>query len=513
LTLSDASAFALPPENFLTLLIPGLFGDAVGLYYYGRWFWWETCLFIGPAAMTLALCGLSKDRRSIVTAVLAAAMMLLALGAYTPLFPLLFHYLPGFNSFRATARFGLLGILFLSVLAAGGWDRLEEWADRRAASPHPRRSILIPVLTLLGLMLALTAIYASRAEATGPGVYTWLIHALAATHQSFELAWRIIPTFPAHAASFAAVQLAQAALVTLVTAGLLASAVRAAAPRRGTLLDLVAIVAAAHVIYFAVTQRTSSDHDFSPRLNWLSDAAALPPDARVLATPAWFADQGPADGFLNITGYNPLLLGRTAGYITQVEALGPGEAGQNDPRQVRDRLCRLLRGALVLPGWPAAPAYALPNPLPHLLLMDQVNIVAQPNAALAAVVDDSFDPAHTVVLESPPNPSPQASGPIPGHVRLLRQTSDELEITADVPTPQVLLITDAYSTGWRAMPIDPGDQRNYQVMPADYLLRAIPLAAGHHHFLLEYRPPAVEIGEWISLIALALYLAAAITIN
>jgi len=44
------------------------------------------------------------------------------------------------------------------------------------------------------------------------------------------------------------------------------------------------------------------------------------------------------------------------------------------------------------------------------------------------------------------------------------------------------------------------------VMPANYCLRAIPLAAGHHRLVLEYLPRAFVIGRMMSLVAVAGYL-------
>ena len=50
----------------------------------------------------------------------------------------------------------------------------------------------------------------------------------------------------------------------------------------------------------------------------------------------------------------------------------------------------------------------------------------------------------------------------------------------------------------------------YQVLPADYCLRGIPLGRGHHEILLEYRPVAYVVGRWVSLASLFLYLAGVI---
>jgi len=496
LSLASASDFSLPPENLLTMLVPGLFGDGMGLPYYGRWFFWETCLFVGPTALILAAWGIRRERRAISIAALAGVMLVLAMGGYTPLFGVLFHLLPGFASFRAPARFGLLGVLCVAVLAAGGWDRVADGSRGRAA---------IGVACGLGLALGAAAIYAMHAAATGG--FAWVIHALAATHQSFELAWLIHPTFAARAASFAATQLSRASLAMLVTAGLLASAAFAAPRRRRLAVVLLAWFAVAQTAWFGYSQRTSSDEFMPPRRGYEAALASVPAGSRVLVTTNWLADAGERDGFLNIGGYNPLVLARTARYLAAVEEQGVDGVGQNDPMQVRDRLLRLLRGAMVLPGWPSATPYAVSDPLPRLLLVDHYKLAAGPDAALAATLADSFDCARTVVLESAPRPPPQASDGDLGQVRLLGETCDELEIEADLPGPRVLLVTDAYSSGWRAVPVDAGDSRIYQVMPADGCLRAIPLAAGRHHFLLEYRPRAVMAGTWISLAAAGIYVA------
>jgi len=46
-----------------------------------------------------------------------------------------------------------------------------------------------------------------------------------------------------------------------------------------------------------------------------------------------------------------------------------------------------------------------------------------------------------------------------------------------------------------------GPQSRYEVMPANYCLRAVPLQAGHHKILMEYAPMGYRIGWWISIVA------------
>jgi hypothetical protein len=97
------------------------------------------------------------------------------------------------------------------------------------------------------------------------------------------------------------------------------------------------------------------------------------------------------------------------------------------------------------------------------------------------------------VLESEPAIKPQPGGES-GTVDIESISTDELHINATVPAPTILLVTDNYSRLWRATPLSPGPQASYDVLPADWVLRAIPLQAGTHHIRLRYSPRSVPIG-------------------
>ena len=86
--------------------------------------------------------------------------------------------------------------------------------------------------------------------------------------------------------------------------------------------------------------------------------------------------------------------------------------------------------------------------------------------------------------------------------------TDFLDIEVEAPRPSVLLITDAWTDAWRAVPLDPQDTRRYDLVPANYVLRAVPLAAGHHRLRVEYAPREYAVGAAVSIVALAAWLAA-----
>src|SRR5262249_58933161 len=65
--------------------------------------------------------------------VLLLVLLLLALGSHTPLFRILYDWVPGFAKFRGMSKFTWQAELFLVMLAASGFDRLlrERHADGR----------------------------------------------------------------------------------------------------------------------------------------------------------------------------------------------------------------------------------------------------------------------------------------------------------------------------------------------------------------------------------------------
>jgi hypothetical protein len=150
-----------------------------------------------------------------------------------------------------------------------------------------------------------------------------------------------------------------------------------------------------------------------------------------------------------------------------------------------------------------------PGDLPHILLVDGWRRIEHRDDIFAALVAQAFDGSKTVILESDPEPAPVA-GPDPGAARILSTTTDSLTISADTSRPELLLVTDSYSRYWRAVALKGSSQKQYQVMPADYTIMAVPLGPGHHLLRLEYAPSGWLIGRWISLAALLLYLAALI---
>ena len=118
--------------------------------------------------------------------------------------------------------------------------------------------------------------------------------------------------------------------------------------------------------------------------------------------------------------------------------------------------------------------------------------------------EPSFNPRQKVILETEPDIKPVKTRN-KGYANILQEGTDFLTIEAETSEPAILLITDSYSKYWQAKSLDGSCQKTYHVMPANYILRAIPVSGGHHLLRVEYLPPLYEAGKWISIVTLIIY--------
>jgi len=203
----------------------------------------------------------------------------------------------------------------------------------------------------------------------------------------------------------------------------------------------------------------------------------------------------------------PMVLGRYGRFVCQSQGLKENQLFSVLPiYQKFGKIFGMLRlKYLVSADQDPLQLYPLPFPrLPRMLLLNEWERVPDPQVLLEELFKPGFDPGRKVFLESDPDPRP-FPGPVRGDLHWDDLSTEQIEVTAKVPRPTLLLVTDNYSRGWRARGLPGSAQGRYQVMPGNYFLRVIPLAAGDHHFILEYLPPAFTAGKWVSIISGLLY--------
>jgi hypothetical protein len=482
-----AASFNFPPENLITFIAPGFFGDVTNQPYWGRWYLWEACAFIGVIGLALAAYGMATAGMAGSKALLAiaASTVLLALGDSTPLFRILFDWIPLFGRFRGAGKFIFMTALVLVLFAGYGLDRVLR-----------ERTVSIRAVWVGG---AITIALCAAATAVRTVDWSMVTAAVLATGQTYANG----NALPA-AQAFASLGLLFAGL-TLAAAVCLAFWAR----REHRAVFLLGALAIGEVFAFARMQRTTFDSAqiVIPQLRqFLADH---PGEYRILNL--WYPNTAMSMRAFDAWGYDPGVTRRYAEFIDWSEGGDPDTATNYVTFRHFHPLLSMLRVKYVMVvenKVMTITAGAVP-PLRRLELVGSYEIHRQRDEILRAMGGASFDPRKVVILEHEPNPVPVAAG-TQGSARIVREGTDFIEVDADVASPSILLVTDAWARGWRAKPLDGSSQNRYDLVPANYALRAVALGLGKHRLRLEYAPIAFHVGAVVSALAWTAWIAAAL---
>jgi len=490
-----AAQCSLPPENFITLIAPHFFGDPGS--YWGRCYLWETSTFFGVTGLVLALYAtMYLDRKTKwIPLLIIVVAFLLALGVHTPLFAFLYAHAPGFDRFRVTARFAFLATLFLVLLAATALDRLFE---RPKAQPGFIFGLAAGAVILIG-----AGIWAGHTSS-----WPLFIDSARSTHETF-LKPQLYSNaeFLAQAQHRAAVSIFLAATVCALVAILLALRQRDA-----HFLYAIVVLGIFEMCLVARAARPTFDSAgiVDPREKAvLSDH---PGDYRIINP--LNPNSAMSLRVPDIWGYDPNVVRRYAEFVTWTQGGNPDDATLYVKFTHFDPLYAMLRLRYVFGHRDneLVTAEAPVPPMPHVQLISNYRVLPDRQQIFDAMRADDFDPTREVILESQPEPKP-APDQNPGTAKIIAESTDALTIEADVDQPSILLITDVDTPAWRAVSLPGSVQSKYTVLPANYILRAVPLIAGHHRLRLEYAPREFEIGKWVSIISVVLFLAAVVWFN
>ena len=128
-----------------------------------------------------------------------------------------------------------------------------------------------------------------------------------------------------------------------------------------------------------------------------------------------------------------------------------------------------------------------------------IRVLPGDDRQLDALRDPAFDPATSVILPEKAffqTPPPGAS-PAMSRVHLVRGEVDEVNLTADVSEPSVLVVSQTHYPGWHALV----DGVATPLLRADYAFTGVGLAPGTHAVRLVYRPTTLVAGAIVSLFA------------
>jgi len=499
LPFSFAGSFSFPPLNFLTLLTPKVLGDDVHLPYWGHWYIWEMILFIGIIGLILCVYGFwtSARKEKCLLGILSLLTCLIALGFYTPFYSFLYHFIPGFGSFRANSRILFQLSVFLTALAATGYHRLLQNRYNRAAA-----NISFIVAGFLGI---LTCVTFWQQKSPSAHLIKVLLRNISQTPKQYIDPQFYVDPSSAHAiVSFVAPQFAFAAIIALIVGSLFLCSAKSK-----RFIYYVGLIAVAEILFFTATMRPTFPLQMAQHPAYKAFLEKHPGDARFVQFDlnTWANGLPLSLSGGNIGGYESFRLQRYDSFIQFAQGKSPNIVYSSLDLKKAEPIFGILRCKYIFEDGKVKTLNY--NILPHLLIVPQWTALNQKGKVLSRLNQPGFNPRKTVLLESTPHFPPTSKVPAKeDQATLIKQTPNWLDIKATTSKNAILLVTDAYAKGWKVFPYADSVQQKYDVLPADYILRGIPLSPGTHHFRLQYAPDAFYRGRTISLIALVFYLLA-----
>lgn len=445
LSLAATGAFALEPGDLLRLWVPDVIGDVAWPYYVERW------LYVGLLPLPLLVLGV-RGRISI--AIALAIALTLALGTSGLLHTLLYEALPPFRLFRAPGRWAIVAALFAGTLAGRGLDRLLHDHALAGAYRAERWQVWLGALPAIAGAAAIIAAIAGAK----PAASYWIAGVAGFTSGAWFLA---VDRARAHPA-------VPIAALAIVGFDLLAPAMRVR-PLPIELLDAPPIYASA--------ARAAGD-------------ARIAHSDEVTATDAsWYPfAHGIRWGYRNARGYSQLV---SSPYS---RLLGDGEIHIFGGPKAPDAAALRLLGAGVWVGSSAPEGWteiARDGELAAWQAEEPFVAAIVANVIVATDEDDAraksltVDPRATAVLL-------EAAESGAGTARVVRRTSDVIEVEIDAPNAGVLVLAEAWHPRWRAKV----DGVGADILRADSIWQAVRVSAGARRVTFRCSP-AVPLIAWL----------------
>jgi hypothetical protein len=504
---SGHAIFSIPPVQWLTLVLTSVYGNNASPSYQGLGGtnFEETYVYIGILPLVLVPLSWRARHRPEVPFLWLAALgaALLSMGDFLPLYRLT-QNLPGFNLFRAPARWSVIASLALALLAAYGLDEfLRRPVGRRL------RIGLIGLWAAAAGIIVLTwfvkePVYRWTDSLPSRGQFTYTLRLLSRrglfeVADGYEnrillgpLAWWVLPSV---------------ALVSRLGAGVALLGLYSARrlPGRAFATGVIALVALDVSLAggSAVNPLTDASHwqQLSGGAKYIINREQ-DSSARFYA----FADSNVKDVVAGLkhyfpsvyhvygsSGETPLRLERYDTFTQQAHPLNM--LSLTSSRYVLNKGRLTPDAEAVLPlvyhddQWYV---YEYPATLPHAFAMHQAVVTDSADAALAYLRDGNFNPLSLLVLEGDQSLSGLAddvalasqSQDTQEKVVITRYTPAAVEIQASLNRPGFLVLLDSYYPGWQAYV----DGHRESIMRAYYFARAVYLDAGMHTVRFVYRP-------------------------
>lgn len=498
--------FSLAPESLLTFFVPGFFGGVQGVPWWGRWLPWEMNAYVGVVCLALAGLGAfsrTRQRTGLRWAILAALMLVFALGRHTPVMGFLAWCLPVGGMFRGAAKFLLPCQLALAVLAAMGVTVLLSGGARER-----RRVVLIGGAGFAGAALLILF-----------GLAGWTDSLRTVVLGSGEcLNPRAVASVPAAVLRWPVIS---GGLIGLLLVGMFVAAVlfagrawtKKARARLGVMLCLLVAVemacfgwlfmGRANSLLMASWPRGAAEY---LRLRGASQRAYVVNEANM--------NDGMLEGVPTVTGIEPNPPARFHELFRKAQGL---------PADVSPSIYKLADWGAIAPRmalslvvaregmefdseawkmvWEGKNSKVVESkesvPRAFTVGLDGVRLVSGRVESLAAVL--KAKPGEGLVVEGAAWEGAEPRKAMArGRADVVDCGPNMVRVMVDAPEACWLALLDNYYPGWTAWV----DGKLVEIFPANYAFRAVRLEAGKQVVEFRYEPASLRLGAGISFAAL-----------
>ena len=512
----EAMSWSLPPEELVSLVIPGFFGLSrqeagenpknITSFYWGRMNFTQTQSYMGLLPWLLLPLPLIFRRDRYTWLALAAVVVgvLFSMGKYTPFYNFLFDHFPGINRFRVPKMMMFIPVLGLGVLSALGLDLLLDPAVQgtKAFKRYVIGIVLVPVT-----LLVLFAVEIAGRNFWIEQIIDMIGQPTRYEPQSEQLVlqrWGNLVTETGIAAGLSAFF---AAAFALYYRGKLAAKLL---PFLLLALFLADVGRVNSKFIFLVDEPHREAGVKAPEVAFL---AAKGKEYRTLpmgGDPMPYAAAGIPVMFTS----NPVQQRRWQEFLDGF-SLGSRMPDIINVRYLVEAAEQYQQDQASLAG-KFAPVFTTPNGatvvlenrsvLPKAWLAPAAALVGSAREALDALQNPAFDPRRIALVESAPPialASPNAPVPAdPGQVRLLRYEGERIDLDADVAANSMMVLGEKYYKGWRATV----DGKETEIYPVDHVLRGVYLTPGKHKVEFVFDPMPFKVGKYLTLASFAFFL-------
>lgn len=510
---SFASDFSLPPKQLISFILPHFFGSPLNDTYWGKGNFWSLCGYVGilPLLLTTIALIFKRSKYIAIFTILALFALIYSFGKYGPLFPFIYHNIPGFNSFRVPARFIFTYVFFISLLSGFGMNfLLNKYKEARYQINLSRFSI---VLTTISIALTLLVYFKGNVAL----FEKYILRNSFAQGINHSAIYSLL----LNDLIFFTVIISCISLVFLLLAKNIIS-------RKQFMFFLLMILLIDLFFFDLPFINTKDPEKIYKKPNLINEIKKDKGRYRVFDMHGKFLPILQVNDLENITGYESLYM---KDYRDFIWSIGQHE---NKPFEsffeihsienptilnllntkyiITDRKIN-IKAFIEIMRWQGALGYEEKSDkhyyyiyknidyLPRAYLVPNAKIIKNKNNILNMLKDKKFNPKNVVLFDKDIN-SPQHNSSTFTPIHITEYQPNKLRLYANLEKPGFLVLSEIWYPGWKAY----DNKKEKEILKANYIFRSVYLTKGLHDIVFIYKPKSYVIGEIISLTALAVCL-------